>query len=62
VTVPLSSVAGPFFASSGSAQFGGQFELLLPFTASQGSASAIGSVTVDLSSNTGTSQPVSANY
>jgi len=62
VMVPLSSVAGPFFASSGSAQFGGQFELLLPFTASQGSASAIGSVTVDLSSNTGTSQPVSANY
>jgi hypothetical protein len=62
VTVPLSSVAGPFFANSGSAQFGGQFELLLPFTASQGSASAVGSVTVDLSSNTGTSQPVSANY
>jgi hypothetical protein len=55
VTVPLSNAAGAWFQGSTSAQYGSQFILTLPFTVSNGSAGAIGSVSVTLTNGAGTS-------
>ncbi len=60
LTVPLSSYAASWFAGSASDQYGSQFTLTLPFTVSNGDASAIGSVSVQLVNTKGTSTLASA--
>ena len=62
VTESLSSVGSAWFTGSNSAQFGSQFILVLPFTASQGSVSAVASASVQLTNSTGTSGAVSAKF
>lgn len=61
VPVPLSQVMTQWFTSSGSAPFGGQFVLTMPFTV-QGDANSVSSVSVTLTNSAGTSQAVSANF
>jgi hypothetical protein len=60
LTVPLSSAASTWFASSGAAPYGGQFSLTLPFTFT-GNVS-VSSVSVTLSSSAGSSAAASASY
>jgi|HubBroStandDraft_1064217.scaffolds.fasta_scaffold01291_11 hypothetical protein len=60
VTVSLTSAATSWFQSSASDQYGSQFILTLPFTVSNGSASAIGSVSVQLVNSQGSSTSASA--
>ena len=55
VTVPLTTAATAWFQNSTSAQYGSQFILTLPFTVTNGAASAIGSVSVTLTNSAGTS-------
>ncbi len=55
LTVSLSGASTAWFGSSGSDQFGGQFVLTMPFSVSNGSASAISSVSVQLVNSQGTS-------
>jgi len=62
LTISLSNVASTWFAGSSSDQYGGQFVLTLPFMVSTGSASAIGSVSVQLVNSTGTSSSASASF
>jgi hypothetical protein len=59
-TVSLTSAATTWFQSSASDQYGSQFILTLPFTVTDGSASAIGSVSVQLVNSQGTSTSASA--
>ena len=60
LTIPLTSAAAAWFASSSAAAYGGQFSLTLPFNFS-GSVS-LSSVSAILSSSAGNSPAVSANY
>jgi hypothetical protein len=60
LTIPLTSAATAWFASSSAAAYGGQFNLTLPFSFS-GSVS-LSSVSVILSSSAGNSPAASANY
>ncbi|HLY20309.1 MAG TPA: putative Ig domain-containing protein, partial [Bryobacteraceae bacterium] len=60
LTVPLTSAAATWFSGSASDQFGSQFILTLPFTVSNGAASAISSVSVQLVNSQGTSTSASA--
>ncbi len=60
--IDLTAVGKQWFQSSQSAQFGSQYILVLPFTASQGSISAVASVTVTLKNSEGSSSAVSANF
>jgi hypothetical protein len=60
LTVPLSSAATTWFQSSASDQYGSQFILTLPFTVSDGGASAIGSISVQLVNGQGTSTAANA--
>jgi hypothetical protein len=60
LTVPLTSGAAAWFASSNATAYGGQFSLTLPFSFS-GSVS-LSSVSVILSSSAGNSPAASANY
>jgi hypothetical protein len=60
LTVPLTSAAASWFGGSASDQYGSQFTLTLPFTVSNGDASAIGSVSVQLVNTKGTSSSASA--
>jgi large repetitive protein len=62
LTVPLTSEALAWFQSSASDPFGGTFVLTLPFTVTGGSASAIGSVSVELVNTQGTSTSANANF
>jgi hypothetical protein len=62
ITESLADVGTKWFTSATSAQFGSQFILLLPFTATQGSVSTVASVSVELSNSQGTSQAVGANF
>jgi hypothetical protein len=62
VTEGLTAVAQQWYQSATSGQFGSQFILVLPFTASQGSISAVGSVTVKLKNSQGISPGTSANF
>jgi hypothetical protein len=55
LTVPLTSAAATWFGGSTSDQYGSQFTLTLPFATSNGDASAIGSVSVQLVNTKGTS-------
>ncbi|MBZ5594121.1 MAG: Ig domain-containing protein [Acidobacteriia bacterium] len=62
VTEPLTSVATKWYQSAGSAQYGSQFLLVLPFTASQGSVDAVGSVSVVLKNAQGNSPAASGTF
>ena len=55
VTEGLSAVGQQWYQSATSVQYGSQFILVLPFTASQGSISAVGSMTVKLKNSQGIS-------
>ena len=59
LTVSLTSAATTWFQSSASDQYGSQFILTLPFTVTNGGASAIGSVSVQLVNSQGTSTSAS---
>jgi hypothetical protein len=61
VTVPLTDPAKGWFQGSGSAQYGGQFTITLPFTF-VGGASSIESVGVTLTNSVGPSQETSGPY
>ncbi len=58
----LTAVGSKWYQSQASAQFGSQFILVLPITASQGSATAVSGVDVVLKNSTGASQKVSATF
>jgi hypothetical protein len=60
LTVSLASAATTWFQSSTSDQYGSQFILTMPFTVTNGSASAIGSISVQLVNSQGTSTSASA--
>ncbi len=60
VPVPLTSAAATWFGSSSSDQYGGQFVLTLPFTVTDGTASAIASISVQLVNSQGTSTSAGA--
>ena len=60
LTVSLTSAATTWFQSGTSDQYGSQFTLTLPFTVTNGSASAIGSVSVQLVNSQGNSASASA--
>jgi hypothetical protein len=62
ITESLSDVGTPWFQSATSTQFGSQFILLLPFTATQGSIDTVASVTVALTNSQGTSQAAGASF
>lgn len=62
LTVPLTSFADTWFQGSTSDQYGSQFILTLPFTVTDGSASAIGSMSVQLVNSQGTSTAASASF
>jgi len=62
LSVSLSDVGTKWFTSATSAQFGSQFILLLPFTATQGNISTVASVSVELVNSQGTSQAVGATF
>lgn len=60
-TVTLTDAANSWFQGGTSAQYGSQFILTLPFNVSNGSASAIGSVSVQLVNSVGTSSSTSGS-
>jgi hypothetical protein len=60
LTVSLTSYATAWFQSSASDQYGSQFVLTLPFTVTSGSASAVGSISVQLVNTQGTSNSANA--
>jgi len=60
LTVSLATAGPTWFQSSTSDQYGSQFILTLPFTVTNGSASTIGSVSVQLVNSQGTSTSSSA--
>ena len=61
-TVSLTSASTAWFGGSASDQYGGEFVVTLPFTVSNGSASAIGSVAVQLVNGAGTSTSADATF
>ncbi len=62
VTENLASVATTWYKSAGSTQYGSQLMLVLPFTASQGSVDAVGSVAVVLKNAKGSSPSASGSF
>jgi len=58
----LTDVAKKWYQSPASAQFGSQFVLVLPITASQGSATAVSGVSIMLKNSVGDSQKASATF
>jgi len=60
--IDLTAVGKQWFQGSSSAQYGSQFVLVMPFTATQGSISAVGSVSVVLKNSTGASPASSASF
>jgi hypothetical protein len=60
--IDLTAVGQQWFQSAASAQYGSQYILVLPFTASQGSISAVASVTVTLKNSSGSSAAASASF
>jgi hypothetical protein len=61
VTVPLTDAAKAWFASGGSAAYGGQFTLTLPFSI-VGGTNVLDSVTVVLTNGVGSSAEAGAAY
>jgi hypothetical protein len=62
VSESLASVAAAWYQSTGSAQYGSQLMLVLPFNASQGSVDAVGSVSVVLKNAQGSSQTANGSF
>jgi hypothetical protein len=62
LTVSLTNAADAWFQSAASDQYGSQFILTLPFNVSDGSANAIGSVSVELVNGAGTSASSGASF
>ena len=62
VTENLASAATAWYQSAGSTKYGSQLMLVLPFTASQGSVDAVGSVAVVLKNAKGSSQSASGTF
>ncbi len=62
LTVSLASPASQWYTGSTSTQFGGQFLLVVPFTVSQGAASGLSSVAVQLQNGNSTSRIVTTNF
>jgi hypothetical protein len=60
ITVPLGSAFTAWFNNSASSATGGQFKLTVPFSVTQGSASAITKVSVSLTNTKGVSVAVSS--
>ena len=60
--IDLTAVGKQWFQGSSSTQFGSQFILVMPFTATQGSISAVASVSVVLKNSTGASPASSAGF
>ena len=60
LTVPLTSAYNTWFGSSASNATGGQFRLTVPFTVTQGSATAVTRVSVTLTNSKGASLPSSS--
>ncbi|MFN7996484.1 MAG: putative Ig domain-containing protein [Bryobacteraceae bacterium] len=60
--VSLTSASSAWFGGSTSGQYGSQFVLTLPFTVSNGTANAIGSVSVQLVNGQGTSNSASGSF
>jgi len=60
ITVPLTSAYATWFGNTTSNATGGQFKLTVPFSVTQGSASAITKVSVTLTNGQGTSAAVSS--
>jgi hypothetical protein len=61
LTLPMTSLAGPWYQSQESAQYGSQFTLRQSFTV-QGDTSAVATVSVVLTNSVGSSQAVSAGF
>jgi hypothetical protein len=62
ITENLASVATQWYQTAGSAQYGSGLMMVLPFTASQGSVDAVGSVSVALKNAQGSSQSSSGTF
>jgi hypothetical protein len=62
ITENLTTVAAQWYQTAGSAQYGGGLMLVLPFTASQGSVDAVGSVSVALKNAQGSSESSSGSF
>ncbi len=62
VTENLTRVATAWYQSAGSAQYGSQLMMVLPFTASQGSVDAMGGVSVVLKNAKGSSQSARGTF
>jgi hypothetical protein len=60
LTVSLTDATAQWFPNSQSYPYGGTFTLTLPFNVTSGSASAIGSISVQLVNSQGTSTSASA--
>ena len=60
LVVPLTSAFGTWFNNTGSNATGGQFKLTVPFSVTQGAATAITKVTVTLTNKQGASAAVSS--
>jgi hypothetical protein len=61
LAIPLTNLAGAWYQSSASNQFGSQFTLVLPFTI-QGNAAGIDSVSVTLSNDQGSSPSMNSKF
>jgi hypothetical protein len=61
LAVPLSDAAGAWYKNGASTAFGSQFTLVLPFSV-QGSVQSIGSASVTLANQAGSSQAASAKF
>jgi len=62
LNVSLASLAGQWYTSSASTPFGGQFLLVVPFSVSQGAASGLASVTVQLQNGQSASAAATAKF
>ena len=62
LSVPLTNLATQWYGSTTSSQFGGQFLLVVPFSVSQGTASGLSSVSVQLQNAQGASAALSAKF
>lgn len=61
VPVPLSSIFQTWYSDAGSAPYGSQFRLVIPFTIS-GETNAIAGASVQLTNNVGASNTISGNF
>lgn len=62
LTVPLSTAANQWYSGSASQPFGGQYQIVVPFTLQKGVVSGLASVSVELQNQQNTSAPVSASF